>query len=59
MSIMFSLFKKDPLKKLNQEYSALLKQALEAQRRGDIKSYSDLTAKSERIANEIDKVKLT
>lgn len=59
MPIMFSLFKKDPLKKLNQEYSSLLKQALEAQRRGDIKSYSDLTAKSESIASEIDKLKLT
>ena len=51
---MFSLFKKDPLKKLNKEYSTLLEQALAAQRRGDIRGYSELTAKAEEVAKQID-----
>lgn len=54
---MFSLFKKDPVKKLNKEYTSLLEQALAAQRRGDIRSYSDLTTKAENIAKEIDLLK--
>ena len=54
---MFSFFKKDPLPKLNKEYSALLEQALEAQRRGDIKSYSKLTSEAEELASKIDDLK--
>lgn len=52
---MFSFLKKDPLKKLNREYTDLLEQAFAAQRRGDIRSYSALTAKSELVAKEIDR----
>lgn len=54
---MFSLFKKDPLKKLNQEYTQLLEQALAAQRKGDIRTYSDLTSKAELVADQIDRLK--
>ncbi len=51
---MFSLFKKDPLKNLNKQYSTLLEQALAAQRKGDIRLYSELTAQAEKVASEMD-----
>jgi len=51
---MFSIFKKDPLKKLNKDYSAKLEQAMHAHRNGDIKSYSMLTHEAEQILKEIE-----
>ena len=50
---MFSLFKKDPIKKLNKLYEAKLEEAMHAQRKGDIKSYAMITADAEIIATEI------
>jgi hypothetical protein len=50
---MFSLFKKDPIKKLNKSYEAKLEQAMHAQRNGDIKSYAMITAEAEKIALKI------
>lgn len=50
---MFSIFKKNPLKKLNKQYEAKLEQAMNAQRNGDIKSYSMITAEAETIAIQI------
>lgn len=54
---MFSFLKKDPVSKLNKQYKAVLEQALEAQRRGDIRSYSELTSEAEKIAEKIDNLK--
>lgn len=51
---MFSLFKRDPIKKLNKAYALKLEQAMLAQRNGDIKSYSMLTAEAEKIREEIE-----
>lgn len=56
---MFSFLKKDPISKLNKQYTALLAQALEAQRRGDIRCYSELTAQAEKLADKIDQLKST
>lgn len=53
---MFEFFKKDPRSKLKKQYQALLKQALEAQRRGDIRLYSQLTAEAEQLAKKIDEL---
>lgn len=50
---MFSFFNKDPIKKLNKQYEAKLEQAMHAQRKGDIRSYSMLTAEAEKINDEI------
>jgi len=50
---MFSIFKRDPIKKLNKRYEAMLEQAMHAQRNGDIKSYSLITAEAEKITVEI------
>lgn len=54
---MFSFLKKDPVSKLNKQYAIVLEQALEAQRRGDIRSYSKLTSEAEKIAEKIDYLK--
>lgn len=52
---MLSLFKSDPSKKLKKEYKAKLEKALLAQRNGNIRSYSELTAEAEKLAQEIDR----
>lgn len=50
---MFGLFKSNPTKKLRKNYDMKLEQAMHAQRKGDIKSYSMLTAEAENIWAEI------
>jgi len=50
---MFSLFKKNPIKKLDKRYEAKLEQAMQAQRKGDIKSYAMITAEAEEIKVEM------
>ncbi|WP_372762861.1 DUF6435 family protein [Pseudoalteromonas sp.] len=51
---MFSLFKADPKKQLLKDYNLKLEQGMQAQRRGDIKSYAMLTAEAEKIWQQID-----
>ena len=51
---MFGLFKSDPRKKLDQEYKTLLEQAMQAQRSGDIRKYSELTEQAEAKRKEIE-----
>ncbi len=51
---MFSLFKRDPLKKLNKDHDLKLEEAFLAQRNGDIRAYSDLTNDAEIIKKEIE-----
>ncbi|WP_413698804.1 DUF6435 family protein [Psychromonas sp. KJ10-10] len=51
---MFSFFKKDPIKSLNKDYFQKLEQAMNAQRNGDIKSYSIITAEAEEIRVKIE-----
>jgi hypothetical protein len=50
---MFSFLKRDPVKKLNKLYEQKLEEAMHAQRNGDIKSYSLITAEAEQIFTEI------
>jgi hypothetical protein len=50
---MFGLFKSDPSKKLRKQYDAKLEQAMLAQRKGDIRTYSTLTAEAEEIWKSI------
>ncbi|CAM3080399.1 DUF6435 domain-containing protein [Vibrio tubiashii] len=51
---MFSLFKRDSTKKLKKQYAAKLEQAMLAQRRGDIRTYSLLTAQAEELGQQIE-----
>lgn len=52
--IMFSFFKSDPKKKLVKQYDVLLEQAMQAQRSGDIRLYSSLTAEAEKVKATLD-----
>ena len=54
---MFSIFRRDPIKKLSTLYYAKLEQAMHAQRNGDIRSYSMITAEAENIAKQIESLK--
>lgn len=46
---MLSIFKSNPAKSLKKEYEKKLGEALQAQRSGDIKTFSKLTAEAEKI----------
>ena len=54
---MFGLFKKDPLVNLQKSYNQLLEEAMQLQRKGDIKGYAAKMAESEIVMNEIEKIK--
>ena len=47
-------FKKSRKEKLSQAYEKKLKEAMAAQRSGDIERYAELTAESQRLLDEID-----
>ena len=53
---MFGLFKSDPKKKLDEQYRTLLEQAMQAQRSGDIRKYSELTELAEAKKRELDQL---
>ncbi|GEM77096.1 DUF6435 family protein [Vibrio sagamiensis] len=50
---MFSFFKTNQAKRLKKQHSMLLEQAMLAQRRGDIRAYSRLTAEAEELYTRI------
>jgi len=54
---MFGLFKKDPIKKMENEYRVLFEKAVDAQRNGKIGLYAELTFQADLIANKIDELK--
>lgn len=54
---MLSFLKKDPIKKLQKQYQELMTDAMQHQRKGDIRAYSDLVAKAEELAKEMDALK--
>ncbi len=54
---MFGLFKSNPTKKLRKTYDMKLEQAMHAQRKGDIKTYSMLTAEAEKLWAELEQLK--
>ncbi len=54
---MFGLFRKSPLKKWEQEHEVLLTKAFQAQRNGDIRQYSMLTAEAEALRKKIENLK--
>ncbi|MFT2112545.1 DUF6435 family protein [Marinomonas sp. 2405UD68-3] len=50
---MFSIFKPNPIKKLKKLHDVKLEQAMQAQRKGDIRGYSQLTFEADEIHKEI------
>lgn len=53
---MFSIFKSDPTKKLKKLHAVKLEQAMYAQRKGDIKTYSQLTFEADEIQTKITEI---
>lgn len=53
---MFGLFKNSELKKTQKEHESLLTRAFQAQRNGDIRQYSELTAQAENLKVRIDEL---
>ena len=51
---MFGLFRKSPLQRWQTEHEALLTQAFQAQRNGNIRLYSTLTAEAEVLREKIE-----
>lgn len=51
---MFGMFKSNPTNRLRKERESLQKQAMLAQRRGDIRTYSMLSADVEQLNREIE-----
>lgn len=51
---MFGLFSKDPVKRLQKQHEGLLTKAFEAQRNGNIRLYSTLTAEAEAVRAKIE-----
>ncbi|MFT4612974.1 MAG: hypothetical protein ACI9NT_000107 [Bacteroidia bacterium] len=54
---MFGLFKKSPIKQLQQEHEGLLSKAFHAQRDGNIRLYSTLTAEAETVREKLETLK--
>ena len=54
---MLRFFKKDPIAKLEKKHAALLKEAMNIQRSGDIKAYARKMGEAEEVGKEIDKLK--
>jgi hypothetical protein len=55
---MLSIFKRDPVKKLQKAYVQKLEQAMNAQRNGDIRAYSAITQEAEKLHKEIKKIEM-
>lgn len=51
---MFGMFKKSPLKQWSKDHEALLTKAFQAQRDGNIRLYSTLTAEAEALRETIE-----
>lgn len=51
---MFGIFKSDPTKKLKKQHAIKLEEAMWAQRKGDIRLYSQLSLEAEEIYNKIE-----
>ena len=56
---MFGIFKSDPIRKLKKQHAKKLEEAMFAQRKGDIRSYSFLTVEAEDIYQQIEKLEQT
>ena len=50
---MFGFFKKDPIKKLEKQYTDLMTKAMEVQRSGDLRHYAKLIEESEELQTKI------
>lgn len=54
---MFNFFRKDPLKKMEKQYLGLWEEAMQLQRKGDIKGYAAKMAEAEELQQKIEEEK--
>ena len=54
---MFGLFKKDPIKALQQQYRQLMEEAMHLQRKGDLKAYALKVAEAEAVMEKIEQLR--
>lgn len=54
-----NLFRRDPLKKAQTAYQLKLKEAMKAQRSGDIRSYSRLSAEASSLLQDLEAVQVS
>ncbi|EEX37409.1 Uncharacterised protein [Vibrio metschnikovii] len=53
---MFSIFKSDPTKKLRKQNALKFENAMLAQRKGDIRTYSQLTFEADEMYKQIERL---
>lgn len=53
---MFGMFKQDPSKKLRKELAQVQEKSMQAQRNGDIRTHSQLSAQADEIWREIQRL---
>ncbi|EKO3592532.1 DUF6435 family protein [Vibrio metschnikovii] len=53
---MFSISKSDPTKKLRKQHALKLENAMLAQRKGDIRTYSQLTFEADEMYQQIERL---
>ncbi len=53
---MFNFFKKDPVAELSKQYEKLMEEAMQLQRKGDIKGYAAKVAEAEAIQDRIEEM---
>ena len=51
------MFKKDPSKKLQKQYEALMKEARDTQRAGDIVKYSELVTQATELLDRLQQIR--
>ena len=54
---MLNFFRKDPIKKLEKQYQQLLEEAMQLQRKGDIKAYAKKMDEAEQLLKTIEEQK--
>lgn len=54
---MFKFFKKDPMKKMEKQYLVLLEEAMQIQRKGDIKGYAAKMAEADELQKKMEEEK--
>lgn len=54
---MLSFFRRDPIKKIEREYAAMLERARDAQRAGDIKLFAQLSGQADDLAQRLEELR--
>lgn len=53
---MFGLFKSNPTKKLQRQYDTIVEKSINAQRKGDMRLFAELTSQSEELLKQIETI---